>query len=169
MTEEWKHIPGYDGYEASNLGRIRSYLGRGGKKCYRVSVPRVLKGNVGGRGYPKVNILLNGRRVTVSIHRLIASAFVPGYEPGLIVCHNNSVKTDNRAENLRWDTTSSNSIDASKLGDLPRQMLDIERVKEIRSLYETGEHSHRSLAAMFGVTHQAIRDLLIRKNYRWVA
>jgi hypothetical protein len=45
----------------------------------------------------------------------------------------------------------------------------MEQVKEIRRLYETGEHSHRSLAAKFGVTHQAIRDLLIGKNYRWVA
>jgi hypothetical protein len=110
-----------------------------------------------------------GKHVTCLVHRLVALAFVEGYEPGLLACHNDSNKTHNAAPNLRWDTISGNAIDASKLGDLPRQILDIERVKQIRSLYETGEHSHRSLAALFGVTHQAIRDLLIRKNYRWVA
>lgn len=169
MTEEWRPVEGFEGYEVSDLGRVQSYRGRGGKKSYFVDEPRILKAGVGTRGYEKVNLFQCGERVTRSVHRLVALAFVDGYKPGLLACHNNSVKTDNRAVNLRWDTISGNAVDASKLGALPRQVLDKEQVQVIRRLYKAGGHTNRSLAALYGVTHQAIRDLLIRKNYRWVA
>lgn len=105
----------------------------------------------------------------MSIHRLVALAFVEGRENGPLVCHNDSNRINNVWTNLRWDTPAGNAIDCSKLGEIPRQVLTEEQVREIRSLYEAGEHTHRSLGALFGVTHQAIRDLLVRKNYRWVA
>lgn len=45
---------------------------------------------------------------TMTIHRMLALAFVPGYKKGLIVDHINGVKTDLRIENLRWVTQSEN-------------------------------------------------------------
>lgn len=42
-------------------------------------------------------------------------------------------------------------------------------VMTIRSLYATGNHSHRSLAAQFGVGHRAIGDVLSNKTWVHVA
>ena len=159
-AEEWSPIPGFDGYEVSNLGRV---LSRRRKKAV------ILTPGIAPNGYERVGLWNNtGKATTVSVHRLVASAFVSGQEPGLVVCHNDSDKRNNRADNLRWDTIQANAWDASRLGANPRQVLNEGQVREIRELYKTGKHTHRSLSSLFGVTHQAIRDLLIGKNYRWV-
>ncbi len=169
MAEVWAPIEGFPGYDVSTKGRVRSWKGRGGAAGSWTSKPRITKPSKSNRGYLRVHLTGPNGKVTSSLHRLVALAFVPGYEPGLVVCHNNSVKTDNRAENLRWDTISANAIDASKLGDVPRQVLQEAQVIELRSKYASGGHSHRTLAAEYGITHQAVRDIIIKKNYRWVA
>ncbi|WJJ55730.1 HNH endonuclease [Mycobacterium phage prophiT46-3] len=158
--EEWRPIEGFDGYEVSDHGRVRS------SKHSRLRVRKLTQST---NGYLRLSLSSNNIKRHVTVHRLVAEAFVPGRADGLVVCHNDGDKTNNRASNLRWDTPSSNNIDASRLNANPRQLLNEPLVKEIRELYGTGLHTHRSLAEKFGVTHQAIRDLLIRKNYRWVA
>lgn len=45
---------------------------------------------------------------TMRIHRLVASAFVPGEQPGYVVDHINRKRQDNRACNLRWVSQSTN-------------------------------------------------------------
>jgi hypothetical protein len=42
--------------------------------------------------------------------------FVPGYEPGLLACHADGDKTNNRAENLYWGTAADNSQDTIRHG-----------------------------------------------------
>lgn len=50
------------------------------------------------------------------VHRLLMAAFVGPCPPGMCVCHCNGVKTDNRLENLRYDTPKGNSADSRKHG-----------------------------------------------------
>lgn len=45
-----------------------------------------------------------------SVHRLVAMKFVPGYFDGAEVDHINSIRDDNRKENLRWVTPEQNKI-----------------------------------------------------------
>lgn len=160
MTEEWREIPGFPGYEISDLARVRSF---------KRGLPKILSPTCGKRGYLRLALYRDGKPFYFNIHQLVALVFVSGQKDGLIVCHGLGGVSDNSPRNLRWDTISANAIDASRLGDLPRQVLTESQVLEIRALYGTGIHTHRSLAGQFGVTHQAIRDVLIRKNYRWVA
>lgn len=56
-------------------------------------------------GYLRVQI--KGQRI--SVHRLVALAFVSGYQEGLVVDHINGDKTDNRAVNLQWLTSGENA------------------------------------------------------------
>ena len=53
---------------------------------------------------------------TKYIHRLVLEAFVGPCPEGMETCHNNGVRTDNRLENLRWDTSSANNDDIVKHG-----------------------------------------------------
>lgn len=115
--EVWKDIPGYsDRYQASNLGRIRSKT-RG-----------VLHQWVGDRGYSMVTIRQGGGRTTPSVHRLVASAFIPNPKDKPMVNHKNGIKTDNRVENLEWATASENVAHGKNIlghrsgGKTPRQV-----------------------------------------------
>ena len=48
----------------------------------------------------------------VYVHVLICAAWHgPPPDDGALVCHENGVSTDNRPENLRWDTPSNNNLD----------------------------------------------------------
>lgn len=53
----------------------------------------------------------DGREVRTEVHRIVLEAFVGRCPNGMEACHNNGIPTDNRLENLRWDTHSSNMQD----------------------------------------------------------
>lgn len=58
--------------------------------------------------YPRVNLVLDGKRVTRAIHRLLAEAFIPPVEGKDFVNHKNGDKQDFSLENLEWCTRSEN-------------------------------------------------------------
>lgn len=109
MTERWLAIPGLDGYEVSDQGNVRGLtrtidVGHG-KRLLR---GRVLKGSSNAKGYKRVYV---GSRRERLVHRLVLEAFVGPCPDGMEGCHNNGKAYDNRLENLRWDTRSSNNLD----------------------------------------------------------
>lgn len=115
MSEEiWRPIPGYEGhYEASNQGRIRGVdrlvIDRRNTRIFK---GKILIGTIAGRtGYKMVPLSKNGVVKRIAVHRLVALAFHGVPDPSHVCCHNNGIRTDNRAENLRWDTRSGNELD----------------------------------------------------------
>lgn len=120
MKEEWKPIPGWEGYyEASSLGRIRSVA----RKIMRADgieqgfPARVLKPQLNKGGYQYVRLCVNGTKCKKNVHRLIALTFLGSpVSHDLVVCHSNGIKTDNSASNLRWDTVSANNYDMVRHG-----------------------------------------------------
>lgn len=105
MEEIWRDIPGYEGaYQVSSLGRARSLPG--GSR-----LAKVLKPVRAGR-YWKVMPCVAGKVSHVYLHHAVAAAFIGPRPTDLDVCHNNGDRSDNRAENLRYDTASSNMRDA---------------------------------------------------------
>lgn len=101
--EVWKDIKGYEGlYQVSNEGRIKSLGGD------RYKAIRILNGNISEQGYNRVNLFKDGKPKTFNIHRLVAEAFIPNPENKPCIDHCNTIRNDNRVENLKWCTYSEN-------------------------------------------------------------
>lgn len=126
MTEVWRSIPDFGGhYEASNFGRIRSIdrvvekecSGIGAGLCKQHYKGKILSQAKSSKlGHLTVHIGVDKKRYTVSVHRLVLTAFIGPCPDGMEACHNNGIAWDNRIENLRWDTHRENNRDRLKHG-----------------------------------------------------
>lgn len=103
MKESWKRIEGFDGYEVSDLGRVKS-LQRRNKRF-----DQFLKGIPDRDGYYRVCLRKESKSYRRCIHRLVASAFIPNPNNKKQVNHKFGIVTDNRASQLEWVTHSENN------------------------------------------------------------
>lgn len=100
---EYRPIPSRPGYYAGADGSIWSFC-RG--------VPFKRKGSPNPKSGRLYIFFGSGRQPAMSqVHRLVLEAFVGPCPAGMVGCHNNGDHTDNRLENLRWDTPSANNLD----------------------------------------------------------
>ena len=95
MSEEWRDIEGFDGYQISSLGRVK-------KGDYLMNQRLCTK------GYPTVSLYKERKSYSFQVHRLVANAFIPNPDNLLTVNHINEDKTDNRVENLEWMSNQDN-------------------------------------------------------------
>lgn len=68
-----------------------------------------LKPSINHSGYEIVNLMVNGKRIGVSVHTLVVRAFCDGYKDGYTVNHKNGKKTCNKSWNLEWVTPLENT------------------------------------------------------------
>lgn len=100
LDEVWKDIKGYEGlYQVSNLGNVKSIFYRN----------QILKQTTDRYGYKIIYLYKNKIRKTFKVHRLVATMFIDNPENKAFIDHINTVKNDNRVENLRWVTASENN------------------------------------------------------------
>lgn len=111
MEEVWKDIPKFENfYQISNLGRIRlRWRNRHYSKSYDY---KIIKGCYSSKnGYFSVFLRnLNGETRHETIHRLVAEVFIPNTEGKKYIDHIDTVRTNNKATNLRWVTAKENSL-----------------------------------------------------------
>jgi hypothetical protein len=154
VAEQWRSLSGpYGGwpYRISNTGKVVSQ--KSGS---------VLASRIDHKGYRQINLRNDGKRANTKVHRLVAMAFVPGYQQGLQVNHKNGNKLDNRPENLEWVTGRRNNEHAVEIGLRERigighfrRKLTLSQANAIRQLLDRGV-TQSFLARWFGVTSPAI-------------
>jgi len=102
MDETWKTIEGFENYKISNLGKVISY-------SQRNRFGLILKPKTDRYGYLAVTISNRKKPKYVTVHRLVALAFIPNPENKATVNHKDGNRKNNVFENLEWATVAENN------------------------------------------------------------
>lgn len=160
--EQWRPIPCFEPYRASDLGRIRG--------------TKVLTPVLTQYGYHQVSLCVGGKKYSRLIHRLVAYAFIgPQPSPEYDVLHWDGNKTNNALSNLRWGTPKDNNDDQMRHGTRilgsrhPRAKLDEAAVRAIRTMWNMGIYGQREIAETYGVSREAINNIVRGVVWRHVA
>lgn len=173
MEEIWKDIAGFEGkYQISNLARVKS-LNRvviRGNGVPQTIKERILKTCLNPSGYEHAVVQNGVKTKHLSVHRLVAIAFIDNPKGKKYINHIDGVKTNNQISNLEWVTRSENELHAHRIGlkdsrgeKASRSKLTESQVFEIREL--RGKETGRAVADNYGVQHACI--FAIWNNRTW--
>lgn len=158
MKEIWKEIPGFPGYEVSNLGQVRSYFYRAeGEWKIAENPQRILCFSLKNNRYRGVNLRHDGKSYNRTIGRLVLLAFVGPPPNDMEMCHNDGDPSNDQLGNLRYDTHNANMQDALRHGwRRNSSKLNQEEVCAIRTKFASGRYSKTELAEEFELSYSLI-------------
>lgn len=167
--EIWLPIPSESGYEASNLGRIRSIdraiVYSSGRT--RVHPGQILK----PRKYPESGYLyVRPNQNTRKVHRLVAEAFHGPCPEDKITCHKDGSRDNNREDNLYYGTQKDNMADRVRHGTAaigsnhPRAKINEEDVRKIRTLAKNGL-PYPEIAKGFAIGTAMVSHIVNRRSW----
>jgi len=163
-NEIWRPITNYGGYYVSNLGRIKS------ERYGRPGQFQILKQSF-CRDYLIVGMGNRPNRKSVRVHRIVAEEFVEKpknvSKKQLEVSHENDIKTDNIAENLRWKTHRQNVQHSFKSGNR-KLKLTPNKVMEIRKVCEEEKYTQKELSKIFKLSQSTISDIVNFKKWHYL-
>lgn len=167
--ERWKPIDWIDSrYYVSDMGRIAS-------KAH--GSPKILRQWGSGKGYMKVEIA--GR--CISVHRLVAIAFISNPNNLPQVNHKDENKANNRASNLEWCDQSYNinygSRNERMVAKIKKTQIAKGQTSPVNAIDDNGRTAHRFMSiqeaeSKLGVNHANIIRCLNGKTihaggFRW--
>lgn len=110
--EEWRDIPGYPGYQASSLGRIRTHnkVTSSTRFAKREWKTRIMSAKICKKDKTlRVDLWKGKEHKTFLVHRLVAICFLGDPpEENMTVNHKDGNRLNNRLENLEWMTLADN-------------------------------------------------------------
>jgi hypothetical protein len=166
--EAWDDYPGWEGYYmVSTKGRVKSLDRKVPTKKGRLLTVkgRLLKQQRLPAGYAIMSLCRGNKYTYVLVHQMVLETWVGPKQEGMEVCHRDGDKTNNRLENLRWDTRSNNCID--RLFHGVSQKLSMDDVKRIRKRHKKKKVSYASTARIFKVSPEMISNIVRLKSWRF--
>ena len=173
---ETKAVKGYESlYEVTENGDIfaceRTVKSGKNYKSERLYIRQEKPARLDKYGYKRVTLCKNGKLKTITIHRIVATAFLEGNSK-LTVNHIDGNKLNNHYSNLEFISSSENVKHAHRIGIVPKGVrkvgtenkkskLSEVQVKEIRE----SNLSLRKLANAYNVHHSVIFG--IKKGTRY--
>jgi hypothetical protein len=97
-VEVFRSVDGYKNYAVSSFGRVKN-----------TKSGRILKDFDNRQGYSIVDLRENGNRKMLTVHRLVACAFINNPNDKECVDHIDNNRTNNHISNLRFATPKENS------------------------------------------------------------
>jgi hypothetical protein len=153
--EEWKTIPMYSKYLASNLGRIKTIKGK------------ILLGYT-QNGYKIVKITNNiNKRCSIGIHRLVAMAFIPNPNNLPTVNHINKVRDNNNLNNLEWMSVKDNNIHSKQRKTTSFQGHSIFYERDLKIIHKMLEYKvpRKEIEEIYEIKKDVLTNLFNSKNY----
>ena len=171
--DQWKDIPGYENlYQASESGDVRSITHpvSGPKGSTIIKYGRILKQQMNG-GYKTCILSKDGESKVFTVHRLIASTFIPNPDNKPQVNHIDGDKLNNKVTNLEWVTQSENMQHAKNSGLWsPKHCGDVERdIHGIRVRCMTDQKVYSSItqaAKFYGMDFESVKESILLKRPR---
>lgn len=110
MDEIWKDIPYWYGHQVSNKGRVRSVDREVNHNCGGIAIKKgkLLKPFLNRRGYYEILTSIDNIKTHFTIHRLVATCFIPNPNNYEYINHKDENKLNNNVENLEWCTHEYN-------------------------------------------------------------
>lgn len=102
---KWKDVKGYEGlYQVSDTGKVRSFF-----RC-KTQKGHILSDCIGSNGYSLVVLCKDGTRKSYTVHRLVATAFIPNPNNYPCINHIDENKSNNNISNLEWCSYAYNGL-----------------------------------------------------------
>jgi hypothetical protein len=154
--EIWRNIKGWDRYQVSNLGNVRSNSW-GVKKLMTLQTKE--------DGYKRLNFTVNRKTKNMRVHRLVAHAFLAmPLDSELTVDHINGIKDDNRLVNLRVVTQYENNVfHCSKQRELPTQVIKVKRTGRYKVTKCYGDKKFAGCCIVIG-TYNTIEEAVAARD-----
>lgn len=171
-AEIWKAIEIAPDYEVSNHGRVRRAKAGTSPKS-RVVVGKILKQKVTGprRNYLAFSPVIDGVAKSISIHRVVAYAFLPNPSFGQTqVRHIDGNGFNNVAANLAWGSQSENEKDKIAHGtkrrgtEIGNSKLRESDISEIRM----AEVAQSKIAKRYNIAQTTVSKIKRRTLWGWV-
>jgi hypothetical protein len=162
MKEQFKPIEGFENYAVSDHGRIMRLTP--GPMTAPGNFKVIQRNKKTGYCHVKVSGSLGKR--SMSLHRLVAEAFLPNPEGYKEVDHIDRDKTNNHIDNLRWCTRSENLKNMEAKNGI-KQVWAIAPDGSFWIHYESLHQAARNLTKLTGKRFlaQGISNVLNKKNY----
>jgi hypothetical protein len=173
MEEIWRPIPDFPGYEASDLGNIKSYHCDGNGYRTFLSDAHPIKVGYTKFGYAYITLVKDTVHFSRLVHQLVLETFVGKRPTGYQACHNNGIPSDNRIVNLRWDTTKQNMNDREKHGKTSKgEQINTNKLKandvlEIRKKYNQGI-SPQIISGEFHIHLRTVYKIAKKECWKWL-
>lgn len=170
--EIWKTIEGFENYEISNFGNVRSIERyTKGRFSFILRKQKIIKPQLRER-YLSVGLYNNSKFNSNPIHRLVALHFVDNPENKPQVNHIDGNKLNNHYTNLEWCTAKENikhsyDIGIRKIGENHHlSKLNENDILEIRE--NKNNLTQKELGLIYGVTHFLINRIVTKKEWAQV-
>lgn len=171
--EIWKKVSGFDQYEVSNLGRIRSYNCAGKRKVRALLKPRILKLQIDIGGYYSVGIYKNEINAHIrkvrKVHRLVLEAFVGKCPPGMECAHLDGNPLNNKLDNLKWCSSKENNSHKKlhgthRFGERHQSAkYSAKIVRAIRKMYDSKKTSATEISRIFNIGRRYVSKIASRE------
>ena len=136
-NEQWKTISGYENYQVSNYGRIKSLKGK---------EERILKQGTNKGGYQQVLFYKDGKPKMFRVNRLVAMSFIPNPNNLPQVNHIDENKCNNHVDNLEWCTAKYN--------------INFGTARERQAKTISGENNPKTMLGKFGKEHPNSKQVI---------
>ena len=174
MEKVVKDISGYSGYAISNYGEVYSYWEGSGRGAVIGHSMKRLITSIDKNGREVVTLSRNKKRESKKVCRLVLLSFIGPPPKGMQCCHfPDRDPTNNRIDNLRWDTPLANCRDKRHHGyDNSGERngsakLSTQDVIDIRKRRQCGER-YVAIANRYKVSVGNIQQICQWRTWTWL-